>query len=202
MAKQQRERSTSAGVIAGIAAVAVIAGGGVAWWTWNSTQAPTPPTTPNAVQPSPTIAPKAEQTAQVFWLKDTGSRQELVPQPIETAAAPQEPSTVLKTAFDDLLAGPKTGDMSTTIPAGTQVRDVQVQPDGVHVDLSSEFTSGGGSAAMTGRIAQVIYTATSLSPDAKVWIDVEGKPLEILGGEGLVLEQPLTRESFEQNFTL
>ena len=202
MAKQQRERSTSAGVIAGIAAVAVVAGGGVAWWTWNSTQAPTPPTTPNAVQPSPTIAPKAEQTAQVFWLRDTGSKQELVPQPIETTAAPQEPSTVLKTAFNDLLAGPTTGDISTTIPAGTQVRDVQVQPDGIHVDLSAEFATGGGSAAMTGRVAQVVYTATSLSPDAKVWIDVEGKPLEILGGEGLVLEQPLTRESFKENFTL
>ena len=202
MAKQQRERSTSAGIIAGIAAVAVVAGGGIAWWTWNNTQAPTPPTTPNAVQPSPTVAPQTEQTAQVYWLRDTGSKQELVPQPISTTADQQEPSTVLKTAFNDLLAGPTAQNMSTTIPAGTQVRDVQVQPDGVRVNLSSEFTSGGGSAAMTGRIAQVIYTATSLAPNAKVWIDVEGEPLEILGGEGLVLEQPLTRQSFEENFTL
>jgi len=29
--------------------------------------------------------------------------------------------------------------------------------------------------------------------------DIEGKPLEVLGGEGLLLEQPLTRESFEKN---
>jgi spore germination protein GerM len=31
---------------------------------------------------------------------------------------------------------------------------------------------------------------------------VEGKPLEVLGGEGLELEQPLTRENFKKNFAL
>jgi len=51
---------------------------------------------------------------------------------------------------------------------------------------------------MSSRVAQVLYTATSLQPNAKVWIDIEGKPLEVLGGEGLLLEQPLTQESFEK----
>jgi spore germination protein GerM len=70
------------------------------------------------------------------------------------------------------------------------------------VDLSQEFTAGGGSASMTGRVAQILYTATSINPNTNVWIDVEGKRLEVLGGEGLVLDQPLTRQNFEKNFDL
>ena len=79
---------------------------------------------------------------------------------------------------------------------------MSVQQDGIHINLSQAFTTGGGSASMTGRVAQVLYTATSLKPNAKVWISVEGKPLDTLGGEGLELDQPLTRQNFKQNFTL
>ncbi|WP_250124441.1 GerMN domain-containing protein [Chroococcidiopsis sp. CCMEE 29] len=200
MAKQQRNHRTPVGVIAGIAAVAVAAGGGAAWWTWNSTQSPTPSPAPNTAQQVPPVS-QAEQTAQTFWLRSTGNKLELVPKPIATTAD-RPPSTALETAFNNLLAGPNDPSVSTTIPRGTKLRSVKMENDGIHVDLSEQFTTGGGSASMTGRVAQVLYTATSLQPNAQVWIDVEGKPLEVLGGEGLVLEQPLTRQSFQQNFTL
>jgi spore germination protein GerM len=70
------------------------------------------------------------------------------------------------------------------------------------VNLSENFTTGGGSSSMMGRVGQVVYTATSLNPQAKVYIDVNGKPLEVLGGEGVEIPQPLTRESFQKNYPL
>ena len=79
---------------------------------------------------------------------------------------------------------------------------MRVQPDGVYVDLSAEFEQGGGSAVMMGRLGQVVYTATSLEPSSAIWISVAGEPLEVLGGEGLIVDQPMTRELFDQNFPL
>lgn len=201
MVKQQREQRISVGVAAGIAAVAVAAGGGAAWWHWHSTQTSTvntPETT--RVKPTPSPSLSTEQKAAVYWLQDTGSSQKLVPTTITTTA--DQPSSALEAAFNSLLAGPQDQAVSTTIPKGTKLLGLKTEQDGVHVNLSKEFTTGGGSASMIGRVAQVIYTATSMQPTAQVWIEVEGKPLEVLGGEGLELQQPLTRQSFQENFTL
>ena len=201
MAEQQRVNRFPGGVVAGIAAAVVAAAGGAAWWTLNS-QSPRTPPLPHPAGQSP---PKSlEQTAQIYWLKDTGKRLELVASPIPQVAASQTQAT-LDAAFNRLLAGPQDAGVSSTIPKGTKLRSLKIENDGIHVDLSQEFTTGGGSASMTGRVAQVLYTATSLQPNAKVWIDVEGKPLEYLGGEGVELDRPLrplTRQGFGQNFTL
>ena len=198
--EQRSRRSIHSGAIAIISA-AVLAGGGAAWWLWHSHTpiAQTPSTVAqNSLRPSP-----LQQTAQsvnIYWLKDTGKHLELVPKQVKLHVA--APNTILEAAFKQLLTGPKDVSVASTIPKGTALRSVKVQQDGVHVDLSQAFTTGGGSASMTGRVAQVLYTATSLQPNAKVWIAVEGKPLNTLGGEGLELDQPLTRQNFQQNFTL
>lgn len=203
MVKQQNQQRVPVGAIAAIAAVAVAAGGGAAWWRWHSTQNITPPpgnTTIERNTPPPTATTPTEQKVEVYWLKDTGTNQQLIPTAITTTA--DQPSSALESAFNSLLAGPQDKSVNTTIPEGTKLLSLESEQNGIHINLSQEFTSGGGSAAMTGRVAQVVYTATSLQPEAQVWIEVEGEPLEVLGGEGLELQQPLTRQSFQDNFTL
>lgn len=195
---KQRNNRIFVGAIAGIFSAAVVAAvGGATWWTLQS-QHPND-TPPPIVEPSSPV-PKTEQKAQVYWLKNTGNKLELVPSSI--AAKSDRPNAVLEETFTSLLAGVKDKSVSSTIPPGTKLRSVEIKNDGIHVDLSEEFTTGGGSASMTGRLAQVLYTATTLDPNAKVWIEVQGEQLDVLGGEGLELEQPLTRKTFEENFTL
>ncbi len=142
----------------------------------------------------------SEKSPQIYWLQSSGSQIKLVPSPIEASAA--TPATPLKASLTQLLAGTSRADLTTTIPKSTTLRSVTVRADGIHVDLSQSFRMGGGTTSMTARVAQVLYTATSLDPTAPVWLSVEGKPLESLGGEGLMLEQPMTRKRFEQDFSL
>ncbi len=200
MTREQRVNRISGGVIAAAITAAVAAGGGLAWWSFHPTNTINPNVTPNVVQNPTSPATVQSTTAKIYLLKDTGRNLELVPTPIEINA--EQPNAVLTGAFNSLLANNENATASSTIPAGTKLRSLKVLDDGIHVDLSTEFTTGGGSASMTGRLAQVIYTATTLQPEAKVWIDVEGKPLEVLGGEGLEIERPMTRQSFEENFSL
>ena len=257
----QEVRRVSTAVIAGVCGLALVAGGGIAWWTANrsptaadtqstapttapalsptpgespaviipvpppnpvppptaqtptaqtpTTQTPTAQTptaqTPNALaskspQPKP-LQETAAQTVQVYWVKEASGKFEGVPTKVAVKQA-DKPDATLQAAFNSLLAGPKDASVSSEIPKGTKLRSLSVKNDGVYVDLSAEFTSGGGSNSMTGRLGQVIYTATSLKPNTKVWISVEGKPLELLGGEGLEVAQPSTRQSFDKNFPL
>jgi spore germination protein GerM len=200
---QQRAKRVPAGVIASVLIGALAAGGTGAWWAFRSAQTPNSQqaiTTPNSQPTNPSVQPGINQTAQVYWLRDTGTSLEVVPTAFTVNS--DEPNVVLQTAFEQLLAGPSNNSVNTTIPQGTKLRNLRVQSDGVHIDLSSEFTSGGGSASMSGRLAQVVYTATTLDPNAQVWIDIEGQKLEYLGGEGIMVDQPLTRQSFKENFQL
>lgn len=211
-------------IMAGLSAVILVAGSATAWWTWNSLTsknatdrvAPTAsvatpdpskaqpgqaPGTQASPQPSATTKTPVEQTVQIYWLKDTGTRLELVPSSVPLTNTTQ-PDETLKAAFTELLKGPTHASVDSTIPSGTTLVSLETKDDGIHIDLSKSFTSGGGSASMTGRLAQVLYTATTLDPTAKVWISVEGQPLQVLGGEGLTIDQPMTRADFDQNFSL
>lgn len=140
---------------------------------------------------------------QSYWLSVSGSEVTLSPQPL-SLATDTDIETALTAAFETLLAGPKAEAKDyTTIPEGTQLLSLKATSAGIYIDLSSEFSQGGGSSAMTGRVAQVLYTATSLNPVASVFLSIDGQPLDEtnpLGGEGLVLAHPLTRDQFIKDF--
>ncbi|AVH61933.1 spore germination protein [Nostoc sp. 'Peltigera membranacea cyanobiont' 213] len=205
MKDQQGSNRISSGAIAAVSAVVVAVGGGVAWFTSHSSNTPTPPNPSERIvqpaQPSTRQPVANEKTPNVYWLTPKDKSVALVPQPVKVASI--RANQPLEAAFQSLLAGPTTeATGSTTIPKGTKLLGLKSENNEVHVNLSEDFTSGGGSTSMMGRVGQVVYTATTLNPKAKVYIDVNGKPLDVLGGEGLELEQPLTRESFDKNYQL
>ncbi len=203
MNDQQRTNSISSGLVAAISVAVVAVSGGVAWFSSQSANTPTP-TNPSETIKQPIQQSNSqqgnEQTASIYWLRSKENRLDLVPEPLKIAA--NQPQQVLESAFETLLAGPKEATDSTTIPQGTKLLGLKTENNDIHVNLSENFTTGGGSTSMMGRVGQVVYTATTLNPKANVYIEVNGKPLEVLGGEGVEIEQPLTRESFQKNYPL
>lgn len=208
-------------LVASLAALIFAGGGAFAWWMWQIQEDPTSKkplqteqpaqnqTTENPVTDSPTDPSSStaqsptEQSVQIYWLQDTGTGFELVPTTVTVAQA-AKPEAALTQAFQTLLA-PQADTESkqfNAIPEGTTLLDLSVKSDGVYVNLSQKFTEGGGSSSMMGRLGQVVYTATAMDTNAPVWLSVDGNPLEVLGGEGIVVEQPMTRQDFEENFPL
>ena len=138
---------------------------------------------------------------QLYWLKIIDNRIQLAP--ITTYTASSSLELALKDSLSQLLAQSPNSQLTTTIPQQTRLRDLRLTKDGIYVDLSQEFSQGGGSSSMIYRVAQVLYTATSMNPQASVFLSIEGQPLNEnypLGGEGLLLEYPLTRQQFTRDF--
>jgi spore germination protein GerM len=143
----------------------------------------------------------AKLSPQVYRLEIVDNRIRLAPATIYTRAT--SPEIALKQALKELLAQSPAFDPTTTIPQQTRLLNLHTSKNGIYVDLSSEFAQGGGSSSMIYRVAQVLYTASSINPQAPVFLSIEGKPLNDdypLGGEGLTLEYPLTRQQFNQDF--
>ncbi|MDJ1171352.1 GerMN domain-containing protein [Roseofilum sp. BLCC_M154] len=198
MEQPKQNRGIHIGLVVGLSALILGSGGGTAWWMLRSMQAPnTSSSILEEVQPTPS----EQNTPQAYWIKDTGNALELVSTPVQikSLGSSQEQLTL---ALKTVLESPVDPEVSSTIPLGTTLLSLEEKSDGIHLNLSQEFTTGGGSASMTGRLGQILYTATSLDPDAPVWLSVEGEPLEYLGGEGLEIPQPMTRDLYDQEFAL
>lgn len=96
-----------------------------------------------------------------------------------------------------LVSGPtavqRSQGVGTAIPAGTRVRSVRVARGTATIDLTRRYESGGGSLSMQARLAQLVWTATALPGIERVVLELDGRRVEAIGGEGLLVDRPQTR---------
>jgi germination protein M len=164
-----------------------------------STPSSAPPVDPGApATPAPTAAPAGTTIVRAYFVLggEPGS-EGLVPVLREVP----ETSAVAKAAMTALLAGPtpaESGERTVTsaIPQGTRLLGVSIRNGIATVDLSTEFDSGGGSASMAYRLAQVVYTLTQFSTVKSVNFQIEGAAVTVFGGEGIVLDGPQARADY------
>jgi len=163
----------------------------------NNPQSSAPTNQANQVTQSPPATRAVDGQLAVYWIESSKNKLIAVPIAIKAKSNDEAIGSVINTLITER---PPESELYSAIPANTKVLSAVTKSKEVRINLSQDFTKGGGSASMQGRIIQVLYTATTLEPDAKVYLSVEGKPLKYIGGEGLEVPQPMTRRDFALEF--
>ena len=187
----------------GLIAAAIVGGSGAAVLVNNSvTNQPNLPQTSipasvNQVTQSPPAVRAVDGQLAIYWIESKQNKLVAVPIAIKAKSNDAAIDSVINTLITEQ---PPESSLYSAIPAKTKVLSATTKNKEIRINLSKDFTSGGGAASMQGRIIQVLYTVTSLEPEAKVYLSVEGKPLQYIGGEGLEVPQPMTRKDFALEF--
>jgi hypothetical protein len=152
-------------------------------------------------KPKPTSTAREEVTGTVptlvsleaWFAKDD----HLVAAPRTHATTPR----VATAAVEALLAGPTAAEraagLTTAIPDGTRLLGISIHAGVATVDLTSQYQSGGGSRSMQMRLGQVVYTLTQFPTVQRVRFRLDGTPVNVFSGEGIVLDHPVGRSDYD-----
>ena len=110
-------------------------------------------------------------------------------------------NTPLTETLKSLLSGPqgneKNIEMITNITNNTKLLSVTIKNNTAFINFSEEFelNSYGRDSTIT-QIKQVVYTATEFPNVKNVQILINGQIKKYLGGEGVLINKPYSRNDF------
>lgn len=135
----------------------------------------------------------------VYFSKDAGTSVKTVAvyrQPASKIS--QDPAELLEFSIQELLQGPTANEsdkgLYSEIPPGTKLLGINQTSQGLYINLSDTFSSGGGSNSMEQRLEEVLKTVVTLKLPKPVYLQVNGKLLKVLGGEGVMVNEPLSED--------
>ena len=106
----------------------------------------------------------------------------------------------LTSAIKSLLKGPdfeeKKAGVYSEIPGGTKLISVVQSDDKIIVNMNDAFQYGGGTESINNRLKQLIKTIVAIHPDKNVYLYIEGKQVDVMGGDGVMITQPLNISDF------
>lgn len=101
-------------------------------------------------------------------------------------------------AITELIKGPSAIQQLlntySEIPTDTKIIAIIESEDKNIIDLTSEFNTGGGTESIYNKLYQLINTVES-NTDKPTYLFINGVQTEIFGGEGIMIKQPLCKES-------
>ena len=98
-------------------------------------------------------------------------------------------------AIEELLKGPTKYETShgvySEIPQDVKLMWLKDENGKIIVNLTRNFEYGGGTKSIQNRIKQIKLTVDSFNLKKPVYLYLDGKQVEYMGGEGIYIEQPL-----------
>lgn len=108
-------------------------------------------------------------------------------------------AAALTSLFDGPTEAERSVGVSTAVPEDTELLSLSIEDGLATADLSGEYESGGGSASMFLRLAQLTYTLTQFESVDEVIFTLDGQPVgEFFSEAGIVIDDPMTREDWEE----
>jgi spore germination protein GerM len=133
----------------------------------------------------------------VFFIGQNKSGEEVY-KAVKRKYDPDIDGTPINFAITTLINGPKPEEVKlgvySEIPVGTKLLNIVDNSDGIYINLSKHFEMGGGTDSIYKRIFQLIKTA-KYNTNKPIYLMIENKLAEVIGGEGIMISQPLTEKS-------
>lgn len=107
----------------------------------------------------------------------------------------------LTAVLNSLLKGPSADEVNknviTNVPIQTVLKSVHVKDGVAYINLSTAFENNPyGKESTIAQLKQIVFTATEFRNISAVQFLIDGKVKNYLGGEGVPIDRPLSRNDF------
>lgn len=138
---------------------------------------------------------KSPKTVKIFIVDKSANLRS-----VNRSCDPNVETSCFEYAIKELVSAPtrweRSKGFSSEIPQGTKVLSVRESESSIMIDLSSNFEAGGGTESTVYRVKQVIKTANA-NTSLPVYLYINGKQANVIGGEGIMIKQPLSEGSID-----
>lgn len=141
--------------------------------------------------------PQQKEYVNIVFIGQNENHEEIY-KIVKREYSPDIDGSKIKYAIGSLILGPKQNEKSngiySEIPVGTELINIDESPNAVIINLSQKFEFGGGTDSVYKRLYQLIKTAKR-NTDKPVYLYINGKQADVIGGDGIMISQPLTETS-------
>ncbi len=142
---------------------------------------------------------KEDQYVNIYFIGKNENNEEVY-KAVKRVYNKEVDGSQIRFAVNALIKGPKPEERAkgvyTEIPSDSEVINISELSDKVVVNLNSAYVTGGGTDSLYKRLYQLIKTV-KLNSKLPVYLFIDGQRADVVGGEGIMLSQPLSNSSLE-----